>query len=134
MWENTEFNIELLQDAVIELENEKALLKKILKERENSIVRLKDQLSKYKFRSDISSTGNIYTEPTTVTLPILAVVSLAKVGRDEEYHVVGRQVDSDKIVFSYNANIPNKISPKQKLGILAYLHKRVMEELQKNIT
>jgi hypothetical protein len=126
MWEDYEFNTELLQDAVTELESERLALKRTLKLRDNFIKDLKAKQRYY----DVS--GDIYKEPKIMELNSQLSVKLHSSNND--VHVVGKDNANGKIIFSYYATLDPKMSEKRKAGILTYLHRKVMEELSKNLS
>lgn len=127
MWENYSFNEDLLQDAVLELESEKIALKRIIQRKEETIKRLIHQLE---------NTGrpiakySIENKPQTMAILRPKLDIRLHMDYPGEYHVIARYEESNLIAFSYHSSI-NEMTTKQKNGILAYLHEKVVEELKR---
>lgn len=90
-------------------------------------------------------TGSIYGEPPTIDVPInynkahfnLNVpnveVAINDVSSEGAYHIVAKITDQNKVSYSYYITKEALLSTKDKIGMLTYLHKKVLEEMERQL-
>lgn len=144
MWGDYEAKNKLLEDLLVEYAQK-------LDTREKEIQRLRRKLRDVTEERDYlakhSWTGSILHEPTIVEVPhnintiSIAVptspeVSVSLENRyDGAYHVVAKIRNSARnhIQFSYAITKQSLLQAADRLGILTYLHKKVLEEIERDL-
>lgn len=89
--------------------------------------------------------GSIYDEPPIVDVPTSyntasfnlrlpkVEVSLEDAKEDPGYHIVARITNQNKISYSYYITKEALLTAKDKIGMLTFLHKKVLEEMERQL-
>lgn len=89
--------------------------------------------------------GSIYDEPPVLNVPSNynkahfnlnipnVEVSLTDSQGENAYHIVAKITDQNKVSYSYYISKEAILSAKDKIGMLTYLHKKVLEEMERQL-
>lgn len=126
MWE-PQITQELLEDAVLELQNERDYLKRLLKDREAKLVRLKDAL-----KDATPSNYSIYKEPQLIPHAGISAV-IEDLDGTKHAHVVGVTYEKDRmeVLFTYDSTLESPLYTTEQ--ILETLHRQVIKELKTRV-
>lgn len=142
MWIDAEahnkFLEDLLHEYALKLDNKEQHIQKL----KNELKTLKQELEYSKAHS---FTGSIYEEPVLIDVPSkhnnatfnLRVPSVSISLEDNisngAYHIVARISSPNTVSYSYYITKESLLSAKDKIGMLTYLHKKVVEEMERQL-
>jgi predicted transcriptional regulator len=142
MWIDAEahnkFLEDLLQEYAMKLDNKDKKIQKLKKDL-RSIKEEIEYLRAHQF------TGSVYAEPATINVPTqnnngtfnlqlpTVEVSLEDNPADGAYHIVARIGSGNTIKYSYFLTKESLMSATDKIGMLTYLHKKVLEEMERQL-
>lgn len=141
MWTDAEAHNELLKDLLhkyaVDLDN-KANENERLK---SQIRELKHELQYYKGHSFV---GSILDTPEIVEVPKIttasfnlyiptASTSIEDNPYDGAYHIIAKIRDKNTISYNYYVTKTSLLQAKDRIGILTYLHKKVLEEMERQL-
>lgn len=140
MWMDAEprnkFLEDLLHEYAIKLDTKDKTIQKLKTE----IRSLNKELEYYRAHS---FPGSIYSEPPIVEVPKnknissfnLAVPSVEVSLKETEdaYHIVAKISSTDKVNYNYYITKEALLTAKDKIGMLTYLHKKVLEEMDRQL-
>jgi hypothetical protein len=142
MWMDAEASNKFLEDLLHEYAVKLDAKEQHIQKLKADIRSLTQELQYYRSHQFI---GSIYDEPTTIDVPNncnkahfnLNVpnveVSLTDSTRENAYHIVAKITDQNKVSYSYYITKEALLSAKDKVGMLTYLHKKVLEEMERQL-
>ncbi len=140
MWIDAEaqnkFLEDLLQEYAIKLDEKETKLELL----RNKVRNLEHEL---KYHRDHQFPGSIYATPPIVTtdnksvsfnlnLPAVST-ELENLENENAYHVIARIYGKTGVAYNYYINKTALLSAKDRIGMLTYLHKQVIDEMQRQL-
>lgn len=142
MWMDAEASNKFLEDLLHEYAVK-------LDAKEQHIQRLKTEIrsltQELQYYRSHQFPGSIYEEPPIIDVPTIynkaqfnlsvpnVEVSLTDSVSENAYHIVAKITDQNKVSYSYYITKEALLSAKDKVGMLTYLHKKVLEEMERQL-
>lgn len=140
MWRDAEAQNKLLEDLLaryaVRLDEQTQTINNL----RHTIQELTHELQYYKAHS---FDGSVLDEPVTKSVAInsatfdLAVpqvrVSLEDNPYEGVYHVVAEVSDKNRVIYSYHISKPALLENKDRVGMLTFLHRKVLEEMERQL-
>ena len=146
MWGDFEVRNKFLEDLLLEYGTKLDAMNSRLEASKREVADLKRQVEYYQ-RNTGGFIGDIYREPDIMEVPngtnnivLYLKNSPATVELTDErdnYHVVAKMIGNNTIAYKYLISKLELASAKDIYGILSYLHKKVLNEMErrmKNLT
>lgn len=142
MWSDAEAHNEFLQDLLFKYGSQLDVKNAEICALKEKIVQLKEKIAYYEKHN--SFIGNIYAEPAVVTTPSKGTITfninkpIASVQVEEDgdnYHIISKIYENknNTVMYRYVLSKPMLLSAKDKVGILAFLNKKALKELEKHL-
>lgn len=141
MWTDAEAHNELLKDLLqkyaVDLDN-----------KSNEIIRLKDQIrelnNQVKYYKAHTFLGSILDTPVEIVVPRANTASfnlripnisttLENNPYDGAYHIIAKVTDKNTVSYNYHITKVSLLTAKDRIGILTYLHKKVLDEMERQL-
>jgi hypothetical protein len=141
MWEDFEAKNKLLEDLLVEYATKLDSRNTKIESLKREITALKHEIKYYKDHYH-SFPGNIYERPEIVDVPDtkyvhfnlrIPIVQVELNSSDHDYHVIARLSDKGTVRYSYYITKESLISSTARLSMLAYLHKKVLDEIESQL-
>lgn len=142
MWMDAEASNKFLEDLLHEYAVKLDAKEQHIQKLKTEIRSLTQELQYYRAHQ---FPGSVYGEPPVINVPSnsntgyfnLALpnveVSLSNSPVEDAYHIVAKISSQNKVSYSYYITKEALLSTKDKIGMLTFLHKKVLEEMERQL-